>query len=126
MRPKALKANRTLTPFETAELVLLLLLLLEEPLEAGELEGELGVDLEDSPELGGEVEDGTEEVRVTPTARHISTAASMDFSRSAPEQLFSKQVVVPLTKFWSWHKQAVSWELHEELVEVKQGRAQSA
>jgi len=34
MRPKALRANRTLTPLETAEL---LLLEPEEPLEAGEL-----------------------------------------------------------------------------------------
>jgi hypothetical protein len=54
MKPKALKVKRTLTPLETAEP---LLLLLEEPLGAGELEVELGVE-----EIGVETEDD----KVTP------------------------------------------------------------
>jgi len=52
MRPKALKANRTLTPLEIAELLLL-------APEAGELAVELGCG-------GVEVGTGTEEVKVTP------------------------------------------------------------
>jgi len=120
MRPKALKANTTLIPLEAAEL-----LAPEEPLEPGELVVEVGV-LEVEPGLEP-VEEGLEEVNVTPTARHASTAAAMDWSRSVPEQLFWKQRVSASTNAWLLHKQAVSARLHEPgTTEVKQGRAQLA
>lgn len=67
MRPKALKAKRTLTPLETPEFLV--------------VPGKLPLALELGVELGVEVVVvwlGTEEVKVTPTERHIATAAAMD------------------------------------------------
>ena len=61
------------------------------------------------------------------TARHIAMAAAIDWSRSEPVQLFSKQAAVCWTNAWFLHKQRVSLGEHEPLVveEDKQGRAQS-
>jgi hypothetical protein len=112
VRPKALKANRTLTPLETAELLL--------PPEVLLGAGEVRVEEEAGVELG-------EELRVIPTARHISTAAAIDLARSSPEQLVVKQTVVLATNSLSLHKHLVSLAAHvAEVMVVKQGRAQLA
>ena len=68
MRPNALKANRTLTPLETAEL---LLLPLEEPLGVGV--GVVGVEVE----FEG-VAVGVEPVKVTPYTESNKVQKTMD------------------------------------------------
>lgn len=65
-------------------------LLVEELLDGVGLEVELGLE-------GVEVGPAIEEDKVTPTERHIEMAAAMDWSRSEPEQFFSKHCVVSWT-----------------------------
>lgn len=84
VKPRAAAPPMILTAFEAA--LLELAVVPAEGLELDEEEGEVADEAVGDVDVTG----GTEEVRVTPAARHVCWATSSAFARSLPLQLASK------------------------------------